>query len=132
MIENELKKLNQKALKNDDVPVSCIIKRNNKIIAKAYNKKNKCNNPLFHAEIIAIIKAAKKNKTFNLNDCELYVTLEPCKMCKELIKEARIKKVFYIISQKKESVDTTKYIKYNTKCDRYFSEQLKNYFKNKR
>ena len=74
MIIKQLKKLNNIALKHGDVPVSCIIVKNNKIIAKEYNKRQKKNSPLAHAEILAIIKATKRIKTWNLNDCELYVT----------------------------------------------------------
>jgi len=128
--ENILKKLNKKAINNGDVPVSAIIVKNNKIISKAYNKKYKNNNPLEHAEIIAIRKACKKLKTTNLIDCELIVTLKPCKMCKEIIKESRIKTVKYYCENEKEIIDNTKYIKINS--NDYFSKELSNFFRNKR
>lgn len=95
---NEAFKLALKALKNNDIPVGCIIVKNNKIISKGYNKKNVNNNATLHAEIVAISKACKKLKTFNLSDCELYVTLEPCNMCYYAIAEAKIKIVHYILN----------------------------------
>ncbi len=132
IIINQLKKLNKKALKYGDVPVSCIIIKNNKIISKEYNKKNKKNNPFAHAEILAIIKAAKKNKAFNLNDCELYVTLEPCDMCKAVISEARIKKVYYILKKTKSINNTVNYKLLNDYENNYFLKEIKEFFVNKR
>ena len=126
-----LRKLNFKAKKNGDIPVSALIIKNNKIIAKAYNKKIKNNNPLDHAEIIAIKKACKKLKTYNLNDCELYVTLKPCKMCEEVINECRLKKVYYYLDQNKIINNTINYIKLEDK-DMYFFKEIKEFFKNKR
>ena len=96
-----LYKLAKKASKKNDIPVSAIIVKDNKIIAKAYNKKNIKQNPLYHAEILCLIKAYKKLKRWNLNDCDMYVSLEPCNMCKELISESRINKVYYILSKGK-------------------------------
>lgn len=125
-------KLNKKAINYDDVPVSCVIVKNNKIIAYDYNKKNKTKNPLAHAEILTIKKAAKKLNAYNLNDCELYVTLCPCNMCKEVIKESRIKKVYYILEQKKTINDTCKYEKIETDINDYFSSELSDFFNNKR
>lgn len=95
----ELFKLCNIASKKGDVPVSAILVKNNKIIAKAYNKKNISNNSLYHAEIICLQKAYKKLKRWNLNDCILYVSLEPCNMCKLLIEESRIDKVYYILKK---------------------------------
>ena len=126
-----LKKLNFKAKENGDIPVSAIVVKNNLIISKEYNKKIKNNNPFDHAEILAIKKACKKLNTYNLNDCELYVTLKPCKMCKEVINECRIKKVYYYIDQNKNVNDTIKYIKLEDK-NAYFSLEIKDFFKNKR
>ena len=126
-----LKKLNKLALKNNDIPVSCIITKNNKIISKAYNKRVKDNNPINHAEIIAIKRAAKKLKTYNLIDCQLYTTLKPCKMCEEVIKISKIKKVYYILDQNKIVNNKINYIKLNDD-DNYFYKELTNFFKNKR
>lgn len=132
IIIEQLKELNNIALKHGDVPVSCIIVKNNKIIAKEYNKRQKKNSPLAHAEILAIIKAAKRIKTWNLNDCELYVTLEPCDMCKSIINEARIKKVYYILSKTKKNNDTVKYEQLDVADNDYFLNEIKEFFVNKR
>lgn len=132
IIIEQLKKLNNIALKHGDVPVSCIIVKNNKIIAKEYNKRQKKNSPLAHAEILAIIKATKRIKTWNLNDCELYVTLEPCEMCKSIINEARIKKVYYILSKTKKINDTVKYEQLDVANNDYFLNEIKEFFVNKR
>lgn len=132
IIIEKLKKLNNIALKHGDVPVSCIIVKNNKIIAKEYNKRQKKNSPLAHAEILAIIKATKRIKTWNLNDCELYVTLEPCEMCKSIINEARIKKVYYILNKTKKINDTVKYEQLDVADNDYFLNEIKEFFVNKR
>ena len=73
-IEKELVKLTKKALKQDEVPIAAIIVKNNKIVGKGYNKVNKTNNFMDHAEIIAIKQAMKKIKNWRLNNCDLYVT----------------------------------------------------------
>jgi len=130
MIE-KLKKMNKKAIRNGDIPVSCIITRKKEIIAEEYNKKYYKNDPLGHAEILAIRKAAKILKTSNLMDCELYTTLKPCKMCREIIRESRIKKVYYILENEKENNSKIDFIKINVE-DKEFTEELKKFFKNKR
>ena len=84
----------KKAYKKLEVPVGAVIVKNGKIIARGYNQKETKKNPLKHAEIIAIEKASKKLESWRLNDCELYVTLEPCSMCAGAIIQARIKKVY--------------------------------------
>lgn len=94
-------KLAQKAYKNGDIPIGAVIVKNNKIISKAYNKKEKNNVAIHHAEILAIEKACKKLKTWHLNDCVLYTTLEPCVMCAGAIAQARIKKVVYAAENEK-------------------------------
>ena len=125
-----LKKLNKKALKNEDVPVSCVIVKNNKIISKSYNQRVKKNNPLAHAEILAIQKASKKLNTYNLSDCELYVTLKPCKMCEEVIKSAKIQKVYYFLDQNK-AANKINYKKLEDQNE-YFYKELTEFFKDKR
>ncbi len=87
----------KKALKNGEVPIGAIIVHNDKIIAKAYNRKEKRKNVLEHAEIRAILKASKKLKNWRLNDCEMYVTLFPCPMCASAIQQARIRSVNYAV-----------------------------------
>ncbi|MCM1370444.1 MAG: nucleoside deaminase [Clostridium sp.] len=85
------------AYKHGDVPVGAVIVKNNKIISKAHNKKEKNNNATNHAEIIAINKACKKIKSWHLEECELYSTMEPCMMCTGAILQSRIKKISYSI-----------------------------------
>ena len=91
-----------KAQKKDCVPVGAVVVKNDKIIGKGYNKKEKTNNPLDHAEIIAIKNATKKLKSWRLDDCELYVTMKPCDMCKNVILESRIKNVYYLVNNEKQ------------------------------
>ena len=83
-----------KAKSKEEVPVGAVIVLNGKIISRAHNLRETKNNSLCHAEIIAINKACKKKQNFRLNDCELYVTLEPCTMCAGAIIQSRIKKVY--------------------------------------
>lgn len=83
------------AYKKDEVPVGAVIVKDNKIIAKAYNKRQKSQDATLHAEIIAIKKACKKLHTFRLNDCTLFVTLEPCVMCSGAIINARVGTVVF-------------------------------------
>ena len=85
----------KKAIKYNEVPVGSIIVKNNKIISGAYNKKEKSKNVIKHAEILAISKACKKTKNWRLDDCTLYVTMEPCMMCCGAIEQSRIKKIVY-------------------------------------
>ncbi|MBP5275631.1 MAG: tRNA adenosine(34) deaminase TadA [Lachnospiraceae bacterium] len=73
-----------------EVPIGCVIVRDGKIIARGYNKRKKDKNTLSHAELIAINKACKKTGDWRLEDCVLYVTLEPCQMCAGAIVQARI------------------------------------------
>ena len=131
MYKKVLQKLNYKAIYNGDIPVSCIIVKENKIISKAYNTKYKSNDPLGHAEINAIKKASKKLHTTNLIDCEMYVTLKPCKMCEEIIKESRLKKVNYYLERNKEVNNIIDYKKLDD-IDNFFEKELSKFFKNKR
>ncbi len=78
-----------------DVPVGALIVKNNEIIASACNEKEKSNDVTSHAEIIAIRKASEKLGNWRLEDCELYVTLEPCPMCAWAILQSRIKAVYF-------------------------------------
>lgn len=94
-------KESKKALKNGDVPVGAVIVENGIIIAKAYNRKEHDQKATGHAEIEAINKACKIKKTWRLDNCELYVTMEPCLMCAGAILQSRIKKVVYGINNTK-------------------------------
>lgn len=83
----------KKALALGEVPIGCVIVYEDKIIGRGYNRRNTDKNTLAHAEITAINKASKKIGDWRLEDCILYVTLEPCQMCSGAIVQARIPKV---------------------------------------
>ena len=83
----------KKAYALDEVPSGCVIVQNDKIIARGYNRRNTDKNALAHAEIAAIRKASKKTGDWRLEDCTMYVTLEPCQMCAGAIVQSRMKKV---------------------------------------
>jgi tRNA(adenine34) deaminase len=125
----------QKAYKNGDIPVGAVIVKDNKIIARSYNKREKTKNAINHAEILAIKKACTKLGDWRLTGCTLFVTLEPCTMCMGAVTQARIKKVIYgtknlnkkinikeVESKKCINIDT------NEKC----SVLLKKFFEDKR
>lgn len=87
-------KLAKKAYKKGEVPVGAVICKDGKIIGKGFNRKETKHSATCHAEIEAINKASKKLKDWRLNDCEMYVTLEPCAMCAGAILASRMKKVY--------------------------------------
>ncbi len=82
-----------KAAVIEEVPIGCVIVYRDQIIARGYNKRNKNKTTLGHAEILAIQKASKKLGDWRLEDCTMYVTLEPCPMCAGAIVQARIPRV---------------------------------------
>ena len=79
----------------DEVPIGCVIVCNDKIIARGHNVRETKKTPLGHAEIIAISKASKKLDKWRLEDCDIYITLEPCIMCAGAIIQSRIKRIIY-------------------------------------
>ena len=83
----------RKAEASEEVPIGCVIEREGKIIARGYNRRNTDHSVLKHAEITAIQKACRKLGDWRLEDCTLYVTLEPCQMCAGAIVQARIPRV---------------------------------------
>lgn len=83
----------KKAYKIKEVPIGCVIVYEDKVIARGYNKRNSKKNTLAHAEIIAINKASKVLGDWRLEDCTMYITLEPCQMCAGAIVQARVKRV---------------------------------------
>ena len=83
----------QKAYQLGEVPIGCVIVHEGKIIARGYNRRNTDKNTLAHAEITAINRAGKKIGDWRLEECTLYVTLEPCQMCAGAIVQARIPSV---------------------------------------
>ena len=76
-----------------EVPIGCVIVQNDKIIARGYNRRNTDKNTLSHAELNAIRRASKKTGDWRLEDCTMYITLEPCQMCAGAIVQARVERV---------------------------------------
>lgn len=95
----------QKAYNLEEVPIGAVIVKNGKIIARAYNEKEKKKDVTKHAEITAIQKASKKINNWRLNDCTIYVTLKPCNMCTGAIVQSRISRV--VIGTEYESNGST-------------------------
>lgn len=86
-------KLAKKAAELGEVPIGCVIVYEGKIIGRGYNRRKTDKNTLSHAELIAIRKASKKMGDWRLEECTMYVTLEPCQMCAGAIVQARIPRV---------------------------------------
>jgi tRNA(adenine34) deaminase len=134
----------QKAQNKDEVPVGCVIVKDNKIIARGHNLKEKNCNAILHAEIVTLQKAYKKLKAWRLEDCELYVTIEPCIMCSGAIIQSRIKKVVYGAKDNKGGAHTSSINVFEAKninhhpeiiggvLEEECSDIIKKYFKNKR
>lgn len=134
---DELIKLSEKSLKKSEVPIAAlIIDENGKIISKTHNTRNIKQQTINHAEILAIIKANKKLKNWRLNKCTLYVTVEPCDMCKSVIKESRIQNVFYLLPRLPEKNQYNKTIfnklKDMSKKEDKYQEIINKFWKNKR
>ena len=123
-----------KALKCDEVPVGAVIVKNNKIISQAYNKKEKTKNVTKHAEIIAISRASKKLKNWRLDDCEIYVTMEPCMMCCGAIEQSRIKTIIYGVKNENSGfTDNLKNVKIISQvCEDTCKEIVQSFFKKRR
>ena len=128
----------KKAYKKEEIPVGAVIVKNGKVISKAYNRKNKSNRVKDHAEIIAIDKANRKLRNWRLEDCEIYITLEPCPMCASAIEQARIKRIITgAVNKNKETRQISEVIlaeKENKKevLEDECSNLLNEFFKNKR
>ncbi len=133
-----------KAQREDEVPIGAVIVKGDKVIAKAHNKVERKKNALFHAEILAINKACKKLKSWRLEGCDIYVTVEPCAMCAGAIVNARIDKVFFGAKEPKSGCAESKYpilldngLNHKTEFlggieQKTCSDIIKNYFKAKR
>ena len=85
----------EKSANFDEVPVGAIIVKDEKIIARGHNLRERKNDPTAHAEIVAIRKACKKLKSWRLEGCTIYVTIEPCSMCAGTLLWTRIKRIVY-------------------------------------
>lgn len=83
----------KKAEALNEVPIGCVIVREHKIIARGYNRRNTDKSALSHAELTAIKKACKKTGDWRLEDCTMYITLEPCQMCAGAIVQSRLRKI---------------------------------------
>ena len=125
------------------MPVGAVIVKDNKVISKAYNKREKHQIATHHAEILAIEKACKKLKSWRLDDCDLYVTLEPCPMCAGAILNARIKNVNYATKDENSGGITRFNLMNNTlnhsvncihitEYEKQNKELIKTFFKSKR
>lgn len=130
-----------KAYKKNEVPVGCVIVKNNKIIVKTHNLKEKRKSVTAHAELLAINKASKKLNNWRLNDCEMYVTLQPCPMCSSAIKQSRIKRVYYALKNSSNSIsekildetDINKKVFVEKHInDKYYKNIMRDFFKNRR
>lgn len=134
---NELINLSKKSLKKSEVPIAALITdENGKIISKAYNTRNIKQQTINHAEILAITKANKKLKSWRLNKCTLYATIEPCDMCKSVIKESRIQNVYYLLPRLPEKNQYNKTIfnklKDMSEKEGKYQEIINKFWKNKR
>lgn len=133
---NELLHLAEKSYKKNEFPVAAIIFKDNKIISKAYNTRNKSKKTIDHAEITAITKANKKLHSWRLNGYKMLVTLEPCNMCKNVIKESRLDEVLYLIERYdfKKQYQKTEFNKVeilNKNVENY-KVSIRHFFENKR
>lgn len=126
----------RKAFSIDEIPVGCVIVCKNKVIACGCNKKESKKNAILHAEIVAINNACQKLGTWRLDNCEMYVTLEPCMMCMGAIIESRIKKVYYGVKNNNEQMysknDVSKFVELFCLNDSQCSAILSDFFVNKR
>ena len=111
----------KEAYHNDEVPIGAVIVKDNKIIARGQNRREKTQNALTHAEICAIDKACKKLKSWRLDGCQMYVTLEPCPMCAGACINSRLKRVVFGAYDKKAGCCGTLY---NLVQDKRFNHRL--------
>ncbi len=117
------------AERHGEVPIGCVIVKDNRIIAKGYNQRERKRNCLWHAEVVALNRACRKLKSWRLTDCEMYVTLEPCQMCMGAILNARLRKVYV-------GAKSTTNLNWQTPVDFQLNDEAQNilvaFFRNKR
>jgi len=132
---NKCLDLAKKAALMDEIPVGAVVVYDNKIIGEGFNQRESKNLVTSHAEIEAIIEASEVIQSWKLNECDLYVTLKPCSMCESVIKQSRIKNVYYLIDRLdyKKDFSKTNFILYQNES---LAENSKNilakFFENKR
>ena len=121
----------------DDIPVGAVIVKDGKVIASAFNTKEGDNDITSHAEILALRKASSVLNNWRLEDCDLYVTLEPCPMCGWAIMQSRIKSIYFGSYDSKygafTSIKLDKYSDYKPKiyggiCEKECDELLNSFF----
>lgn len=136
----------EKAFSANEVPVGAVVVNyiSNKIVSLAHNTVITDNDPTAHAEMNAIRKACKELRTFHLEECDIYVTLEPCAMCAQAISNARIRRIYYgAYDPKSGGVDHGAMVLKSQNChhkpevysgimERKCSDLLKLFFQNKR
>lgn len=131
-IFNILMENTNKSLENNDVPVGAVIVKDGKVLAFGYNTREKDQNVLGHAEINAILEAQKILNNWNLSGCDLYVTLVPCSMCLEIIKQSRIDTIYYLLDKpaSKKEFYKTKMQKINdASYENKYADMLSDFFK---
>ncbi len=123
--------LAEKALGEGEIPVGAIVVENGMVIGEGHNRQLQDNDPTAHAEIIALRNAGSLKNNFRLDDSEMFVTIEPCDMCKGAIKRARIKKVYYASCKARPATHITEYMEmkeYKSQSNKI----IKEFFKDKR
>lgn len=131
-IFNILMENTNKSLENNDVPVGAVIVKDGKVLAFGCNTREKDQNVLGHAEINAILEAQKILNNWNLSGCDLYVTLVPCSMCLEIIKQSRIDNIYYLLDKpaSKKEFYKTKMQKINdASYENKYADILSDFFK---
>ncbi len=135
------------AYNEGEIPIGAVITYKGKIIAKAHNLKEQLNCSIYHAELLAIKEASEKLQTWRLNECDMYITMEPCFMCCGAILQSRINKVYYLVDNNKfggiesikkilKEIPSNYYFQIKKVEDKEYQEKitklLKNFFSDKR
>jgi len=120
-----------------EIPIGAVLVKDGKIIARAFNSTESKLNFTCHAEMLVIAKACRKLKTKYLNDCELFITLEPCPMCRGAIRLTRLKSVHYLLKSKKfgargSAMQKTTFKKIRSPLAQSAEKLLKDFFSTKR
>lgn len=114
----------QLALQDNEVPIGAVIVHQEQIIARGYNRTRSDNNIMAHAEIVAILAAQQCLQNYRLNECDLYVTIEPCLMCSGAIINSRIKRVIYGACEPKTGAYISQHQVFNNKKTNHHTEVI--------